>query len=310
MFNQYFGQYLLNRAFITREQLMDALDLQNKVYVKFGVLAVDEGYMTSFQVEEVHEKQKQVDKRFGEVAVDCGYLTNEQVEVLVSKQKQNHLFLAQALVDRGYMTIEQFELALRDYKKENSLTDTQMEAMKSGNVEELVNHIVDVQDERIRAEYGKYVSLFVKNMIRFIDHQVYIDASSPEVSEQGKWLVYQEITGEHPLFTAMNVSDDVFVFLASKYAEEELAVVDELAKSSVSEFLNLQNGIYLVNMSNSGMELEMKPQEVLENAVVTGESFRVTVHTSKGPFQLILSTQPVNISFEVKNKSNQGAALR
>ena len=71
--------------------------------------------------------------------------------------------------------------------------------------------------------------------------------------------------------------------------------MDELAEDAVSEFLNLHNGIYLVNMSNWGTELTMNPQEVLENATVSGDVFLVTVNTSKGSFQLILSDKPEEI---------------
>lgn len=294
MFSQYFGHYLLNRELISREQLADVLEYQQSVHVKFGVIAVDKGYMTPLQVVEVHEKQKQKDKRFGEIAIELGYLTNEQVESLVSAQKQNHLLLAQALVDREYMTIEQFGAALNDYKKENSISDDQFKAIKNGNIESLVESILDAKDSTKKITYGKYLSLFVKNIIRFIDDQVYLEIAG-EDDKQGKWLVHQEILGQFPLFTAISANEEVFLHIASIYAEEKLNEVDELAKASVSEFLNLHNGIYLVNMSNWGIELKMKPQEVIENANVSGELFIVTVHTSKGSFQLILSDQAVNI---------------
>lgn len=305
MFSQYFGHYLLNRELITREQLADALELMQSVHVKFGVIAVDEGYMTPLQVEEVHEKQKQVDKRFGEIAIELGYLSNEQVESLVKKQKQNYLFLAQSLVDREYMTIEQFGTALNDYKKENSLSDDQFEAIKSGSIESLVENILVSKDFAKTSSYGKYLSLFVKNMTRFVDDQVYIEVVGLEMPQQRNWLVHQEILGESPLFTAMSVNEEVFLHIASCYAEEKLTEVDELAKASVSEFLNLHNGIYLVNMSNWGIELNMKPQEVIENAAVFGESFLVTVNTSKGSFQLVLSDQPETISIKLHSTNSQ-----
>lgn len=289
MFSQYFGHYLLNRELISKDQLADALDFQQSVHVKFGVMAVDEGFMTSAQVEEVHEKQKQMDKRFGEIAVDLGYLTNEQVELLVGKQKQSHLYLAQALVDRGYMTIEQFSSALNDYKKENSLSDAQFEAIKSGDIDALVDQVIDIAKKET---YGQYLTLFAKNMIRFIDDQAFVDVATLDNALQGKWLVHQTIEGKAPLFTAICADEDLFLYIASKYAEETLSEVDEMAQASVSEFLNLHNGIYLVNMSNNGIELSMKPQQVSENATVSGDSFVVTISTSKGPFQLILSDQP------------------
>lgn len=294
MFSQYFGHYLLNHELITREQLADVLEFQKSVHVKFGVIAVDEGFMTPSQVEEVHEKQKQVDKRFGEIAIELGYLSDDQVEALISKQKQKHLFLAQALVDRGYMSIEQFSQALNQYKKENSLSDDQFEELKSGSIDALVENIL-VDDQK--SIYGKYVTLFAKNLIRFIDDQVHLEVSHAEMGQQDKWLVHQEIVGELPLFTAMTANEEVFLHIASKHAEEELTEVDELAKASVSEFLNLTNGIYLVNMSNWGVELNMKPQAINENAKVSGELTYIKVHTSFGSFQLILSNQPNNISF-------------
>lgn len=295
MFSQYFGHYLLNRKLITREQLADALEFQKSVHVKFGVIAVDEGYMTPLQVEEVHEKQKQMDKRFGEIAVELGYLTNEQVDKLIASQKQGHLFLAQALVDRGYMTIEQFADALNDYKKENSLSDNQFEAIRNGSIELLVDNILDVKDIEKKTKYGQYLSLFAKSMIRFIDDQVYLEVATLEDKYPENWLVRQEILGKAPLFTAIDANEEVFLHIASIYAEEELMEVDELAKDAVSEFLNLHNGIYLVNMSNWGTELTMNPQEVMKNVTVSGDTFLVSVNTSKGSFQLILSDEPDNV---------------
>lgn len=305
MFSQYFGHYLLNRELITREQLADALEFQKSVHVRFGVIAVDEGYMTPLQVEEVHQKQKQVDKRFGEIAIELGFLSDEQVEALVSKQKQNHLFLAQALVDLGIMTIEQYGNSLNDYKKENSLSDDQFEAIKSGSIEALVKKILDVKDSKRKTTYEKYLSLFAKNLIRFIDDQVYLEVEGLEAAQQDDWLVHQKITGELPLFTALSANEDVFLYIASKHAEEELTEVDELAKASVSEFLNLHNGIYLVNLSNWGKELNMEPQNVIENASVSGEAFLVTVTISKGSFHLILSDQPESISIELQANRQQ-----
>lgn len=301
MFSQFFGHYLLNQGLLTREQLSDALEYQHSVHVKFGVIAVDEGLLTPVQVEKVHEMQKQVDKRFGEIAIDLGFLTNEQVEKMLSVQKQNHLLLAQALVDKGYMSIEQFSNALNDYKHQFSLSDDKFEAIKRGDIDELVGNILKVEDTNKAEKYGKYLSLFAKNMIRFIDDQVYFEVASSQELSNGNWLVHQEIVGEAPLFTAISASENVFLHIASVYAEEELTEVDELAQASVSEFLNLHNGIYLVNMSNDGIELNMNPQEVNQQAAVEGEVFIVTVQTSKGSFQLAICDQPVKVSIAMKD---------
>ncbi|MDQ0153704.1 hypothetical protein [Robertmurraya andreesenii] len=304
MFSQFFGHYLLNQGLLSREQLTDALEFQQSVHVKFGVIAVDEGFLTPEQVEKVHEMQKQIDKRFGEIAVELGYLTDDQVEAMLSVQKQNHLLLAQALVDRGYMSIEEFSNALNHYKRDFSLSDDKFEAIKRGDIDALVTNILDHKESNTIEKYGNYLTLFAKNMIRFIDDQVYLEVCDHKQNE-GNWLVHQDIVGEAPLFTAISAQEDVFLYIASAYAEEELTEVDELAKASVSEFLNLHNGIYLVNMSNEGIELNMNPQEVVESAKVNGEGLLVTVHTSKGKFDLFLSTQPSTVLIEKGEDSQQ-----
>ena len=291
MFSQYFGHYLLNNGLLTSEQLQSALELQKTTHVKFGVIAVDDGLLTSAQVEEIHEKQKEQDKRFGEIAIELGYLSNEQVEQMLSAQKKNHLLLAQAVVDQNYMTMEAFSNALSEYKKLHSLSDEKFEAIKSGNIEAMVENLLLLGDED-KQFYSDYFSLFVKYMIRFIDAHVYVEVSSYEAQLQVDWLVSQEILGEASLHTAMALEENVFLKIASVYAEEELTEVDELAQASVSEFLNLHNGIYLVNMSNKGIELDMAPQKVESSvsvSVANDAGINIIVYTSLGNFNLIIS---------------------
>ena len=306
MFSQYFGHYLLNKGHLTAEQLKTALDLQKTTHVKFGVIAVDEGLLTAKQVEEIHEQQKQKDKRFGEIAVELGFLTNEQVEFMLSSQKKNHLLLAQAVVDENYMTIEEFTNALNEYKRLHSLSDEKFEAIKSGDIDAIVDSLVQMNLPEKEA-YVEYVSLFVKNIVRFIDDEVYVEASDAK-NVEAEWLVSQEITGEKPLWSAIVANEKVFLEIASIFAEEELTETDELAQASVSEFLNLHNGIFLVNMSNKGTELEMKPQKVEQAstvAIAKENTLCVSIHTSKGEFQLVLSHLPENVIKSAKQKENQ-----
>ena len=126
-------------------------------------------------------------------------------------------------------------------------------------------------------------------MIRFIDDEVIFETKIRNDLQPENWGVRQVIVGEAPLFTAIGAKKEVFLHVASVYAEEELTDVDELDEDAVSDFLNLHNGIYVVNMSNWGTELTMNPQEVVKNATISGDVFVVIVNTSKGPSQLILS---------------------
>lgn len=296
MFSQYFGHYLLNKGLINTEQLKDALALQAETHVKLGVLSVNEGYMTPSQVEEVHEKQKQIDKRFGEIAIELGFLTEEQLDQLLSGQKQNHLILGQALVDLGVLNIDQFSTAINNYKKEHSLSDEQFDAIKAGDIDTLVKTIVDLEGSSDRELFTNYLSLFAKNLIRFIDDQVRLEAKVVHGQYEADWLVSQLIKnsgeadgdGEQTFSTGIACDEETFIKFASIYAEETINEIDELAKASVSEFLNLHNGIFLVNMSNRGIELDMEPQQVQENAVVPVNAVIVTAYLSFGAVDVVI----------------------
>ena len=95
MFTQFFGNYLFNEKLVTKQQLIEALEMQKFARAKLGVLAINAGYMTAAQVDEVHAEQQRMDKRFGDIAVEKGYMTESQVETLLSNQKQAHLVTSQ-----------------------------------------------------------------------------------------------------------------------------------------------------------------------------------------------------------------------
>ena len=51
-------------------------------------------------------------------------------------------------------------------------------------------------------------------------------------------------------------------------------------------------------MSNCGTELTMKPQNTAKVATISGELLPVTVKTSTGSFQLLLSPKPSTVSLQ------------
>ncbi len=290
MFSQYFGHYLLNNGLIRPEQLADALEYQRSVHLKLGVLAVNAGMMTPEQVEQVHNMQKRVDRRFGELAIELGFLTDEQLNVLLATQKQGHLMLGQALVDRGYFTLAELQRALENYKKESGMSTRQFNVIRNDDAKE-ISQIFESYGENILSKtYSDYVTLLVKNIIRFIDDNPTIEINRLPTGYQPDWFVRQEITGKIAMKTALACKTPVFVELAGKFAQEDLKEADELAQASVGEFLNLHNGIFLVNMSNNGVELEMKPQAVEKGYKAGNEAklYVISCHMVWGTFDILL----------------------
>lgn len=262
MFTQFFGSYLLNNKIVSHEQLQEALEISNSTHIKLGVLAINEGYMTAEQVDKVHDIQETVDKRIGDIAVDMRFLTEVQVNELLSQQKIGYLLLGQALVDKGYMSNAQFEQAINNYKKENKIENLASNTDQSEKIENVFNNYFDFEFSPNTKIYSEYVSLLFRNVVRFIGDD-FIPMNSSNIQEyRSECLVTQEFFGDRKLFLALNCNEKTFINLASRFAKEQFTKLDEYTKASVGEFLNLQDGLFCVNMSNEKvLELDLKPQE-------------------------------------------------
>lgn len=296
MFTQLFGNYLLNKKLITSEQLKDALDLQKSVHVKLGVMAVNSGFMSADDVNKVHKMQLKIDKKFGELAIEMGFLDEEKLQILLSTQKSENLLLGQAIVDRNYMSLEEFEKALDNYKKDYSITNEQLKLIQDGDVDEVINAFYDFNKSSQSEAYKSYFSLLIRNIIRFIDNDFKLLDIAPIKSYKLDWVASQEVMGELKLHTYITADEEAFINFASKYADEDYKVNDEYVKSSVGEFLNLVNGLFLVNMSSNNIELELTPQEVYHEKDLKelDEAFCIPLVFSFGRIDFIIS-RPNNI---------------
>ncbi len=259
MLTQFFGSYLLNNKIVSSKNLCEALEAKDKTRVKLGVLAINAGYMTAKQVDAVHKKQTTVDKRIGDIAVEMGYLTEAQVDELLGTQKTGCLLLGQALVDMGCLTNEEFEAVLKSYKEDNNITDADFSKEDNQKTESVISSFYKLKGDY--AEYCReYVSILFKNFIRFIGDD-FTPLESAEC-DPSQCAVVQEICGDFCAVTSISADDRACVAFASRFAEEELTENDDYTKDVISEFLNLSNGLYNVNISETmGKELGLTPQE-------------------------------------------------
>lgn len=291
MFSQYFGHYLLKKKALTPEQLSEVLELLDSVHIKLGVLAMNSGLLSADQVDHIQQAQTKVDKKFGELCVEMGYLTETQVEELLATQRQGHLLLSQALLDKGYMSLKQLEAYLNEYLTEYNLSETDLMALEKGDIDGVIHALIDLGSSPSQKIQADYLALLVRSVIRFIDEIPRLDGSRRMREFSSPWFTYQEILGPVNLFTGIAGDDKVLMKLAGKFAGKNFLQFGELAQDSTSEFLNLINGIFLVNMSNNGLELEMKPQQMEKDVKLINldQGYVIPVCLSWGSFDLIIS---------------------
>ena len=266
MYTQLFGHYLLNNKIIDVDELHAALTAMSRIKPKLGAIAIDAGYMTAQQVDEVFEVQHTVDKRFGDIAVEKGFLTEAQTFELLARQKNSNLVLGQALIDFGFITNKQFEDALNDYKRRSSLIEGESEEER---MEKEMVQILGIDDMPDSEFFAEYILLFIRNLIRFLGDDFTFSGVSRNTTISMKYACCQDIDGKLSAKVVLGGSERGFIGIAARYAGENLVEPDSYTKACVGELLNLQNGLFAVNMSNeSGTELELTPQTSEENLMM------------------------------------------
>jgi hypothetical protein len=292
MINQYFGQYLFNKGILTAKQLFDVLAHERSVRVKLGVLAINAEVMTAIQVEKIHQLQRHKDKLFGELAIENGYLTHAQLEELLEGQRHCQISLSQAIIDQGYLNLTQLEQALTDYRQENRISNDQwQQALDVVDYTQIARLFLDLKAAGALEEvYYDYIGLLMRNVMRFLNEYPVVDESRPFDGLVNNWLISQYINGAVSLFTGLAMDDATLLAMARGYSGEELSVLDEVAKDSVAEFLNVVNGVFCVNASNQGANLNLEPRTIVQCSELTLEnSYCIPVKLPFGTVNLILA---------------------
>ena len=248
------GNYLMEKGLLTGEQFRDILNEQQKVRVKLGLIAVAEGLMTQEEADRVNQLQAVMDRRFGDIAVEKGYLTEGQVNSLLKMQGNAYLAFAQAMENQQLMTIEQLEQILLDYRCENNFTASDMDALKSDDVDSILPLFLPVDSE---AYYG-IAGTAVRTLMRLVDTGLYPDKAYIMQKTEDENGALQKVEGEKGFVSALGGKGNALQFTASVFGQEKFTSVDEDALDAIGELLNCINGLY-VSECKDGSSLELMP---------------------------------------------------
>lgn len=268
MLHQYFGNFLLNKGFIDAETLNMVLDKNRSARIKLGVLALNKGFMTAAQINKIHNLQKQTDKRFGEIAVELGYLAENDVEELLKEQKLGAVQLSQSLLDLEVFSVERLEEVLNLYN-ETMIEDTYITSIDKGPAYELVGPFIKSQYDLsgiipIDVVFD-FVTLFFRNLVRFIDSEAFINTAPDVTIPKNIILAKQEIIGDYNFNTFLGMDENTYLNFASVFAKMNISERNDLADASVTEYLNLTNGLFSINMSEGNYNVNLNPPTTLDS---------------------------------------------
>lgn len=255
MFGQFFGDYLMKCNLITKTQFDEIIGYQKSIRAKLGTIAVSEKLLTVKQAEEINNLQTKMDKRFGDIAIEHNYLTETQVEQLLNRQGYPYLQFVQALIDKNGMSLEDIHKYLLNYKEENNFSDSELESIKSGDIDKITPIFVTFENSL----YKEHVGLALRNIIRFIDNEILIRKSYSVTEYAFGNLAIQFLRGEHNILFGFAGKEDNLLSIANPYAKEDFTEVDEDAFDSVCEFINCINGLFASKLSDDDINIDMLP---------------------------------------------------
>ena len=290
MYTQFFGNYLLSNGYVTQEQLFSAMQRQADNHLKLGTLAIHAGYMNASEVDDTVIHQTHQDRKFGELAVELGYMTDEQVMELLKEQKPAFLSLGQVLLDDGILSNSDFEQIMNDYRSKNGLVESDIE--DSAVVRNLFRNLFASSNVTLSRNGEMFVELLFNDFIRFIGDDFTLGGIKEATEIPVKCCVKQEIFGDYAIRTYISMEQEVAIAFASRYVKDTFSDYDEYVQASLEDFLNLQNGLFIVNVSNdSSTELTIGAPEH-----VPGDTFTFENQAYHFPFMFPFGT--VNIYIE------------
>ena len=122
-----FGDYLLKKGLIKKEDMVIARHVQEEANKQIGELALKQKLLNAQKVQQILQQQKISRKKFGEVAIDPKLLTREQVQDLVTYQKDFNIHIGDIFKYEGALNAEELEREIEEFALHNEIKDNNSE---------------------------------------------------------------------------------------------------------------------------------------------------------------------------------------
>lgn len=256
-----FGQFLLEKGYLDRNQLLHALKEQHSVNLRLGELAVATGLLSVADVDTIHFRQMCNDEPFGEAAIALGLLTRAQVVELLHRQTADRKLLGQILLAFGYVDEPTLHRALGEYAGQRAGEEAALrQVFADSGCADVAGTALSVMARVFRRTVGSRLSF----------HSLAVGRSV--LPGDPVWSQAIDL-GEDRYVLGLQAAEADACVLAAAVLDMEVDELDELASDAVAEFLNIVTGHVCGNLDASGADLRASPPTVQDAA-----AFLLDVH--------------------------------
>ena len=275
----YFAQYLVNEDVLDPQEAKDILKVCEETVPGLAVVALAEGAIPASTLAGLAPFEKEA---FPKLAMAEGVLFASQLEKLQGVHPSEGLRLAQALLDSEKMDFVELGRQM-----------AACGAQEGSPIKEAVRRLAsDNEESEVEIEtYAEFTELFMRSFMRFMDTPAIINYCGPD--NEGMFashIVSQRLSGQLSFVSGIYASDKMFVEMAKRYSREEIDDADEMAEDSISEFLNVVNGLFVVDLGKRDLDLDLEAPRIGQNKHPQGsKQLQLCIDTGFGSFTLVMA---------------------
>ncbi|MBT1072525.1 chemotaxis protein CheX [Pelotalea chapellei] len=245
---KFFGQFLVEKGAVSREALLQAIELQEQKNLKMGEMALEMGYVTQADIERAHRAQLTKDLKLGDILVEMGILTLNQLNEVITRQKNTHLYIGEALVLINAFSKEQLQQHLDDFKADQAQYVSDRIELPAG----VANS----------ATWEMTADLTYKMITRVLDLQFRPGKCQQVTTLSSNFMMAaMDFSGDVEARYLVSVSAGLQKTIAKAILSEENVDTEpvEVLEDTVMEFVNVVCGNVAAKASQMGMIMNINP---------------------------------------------------
>jgi hypothetical protein len=243
----FFGQYLLSKGAISREALIDAIELQRRSNLSVTELAVRKGYLTPRQHASIQTRYRTSDIDLETLCLESGLIDSAQLDELVEIQRSDWVRIGAALVAGGHLTRDEVEERLVEFREVQRETDKKLAAdFESCPNPELVRSVVE---------------LTVFHLGRLTNLPIKLGSFSEGAGRlrPGRRRYGMKLVGDREICIVLDLPPEVARLVAEGLIGLPLDAETEVAIDAVCECVNIIGGNACTRLEALGIRLRPEP---------------------------------------------------
>ncbi|MDD5258423.1 MAG: response regulator [bacterium] len=284
---RFFGQYLLEKHRITKEQLLNAITYQKNINISLEQLLIQGGHLNGKDVMRIKNIQKKdLDKDLPSIILEEKLMPKDKLDELIAEQKKTRIYIGEALVKTGAMNMQELDQELKSYKEEESKEEWEI----TKGLEKVKNQII------IKSFIDYTIKIFQKIAGEMVKVRACVPAAKTFTLHD--YTFEQVAKGNIDIAFIFNLSEQVTLRTASVMYGKEIVQINEAVIDAVKEFLNIIDGNSCAKLSSVGLNFTTLPPVCYDNRTsnkfqfsIDDEYMLVSLISTMGDFDILVKSK-------------------